>query len=384
MSVLWSRLLGYARRLGAPLVLLYAGSSLAAQSAAPSAYIGARACAECHADRVSRQQSAGHAQALAPAADHPLAAAFTPPTMFTRPPNFRFQFLRPKQLQVRVFDGDNTIELPVEWAFGAGAQAVTFVTRVNEQWYLEHYFSYYSGLRSFAPTPGQDAIRPSSLVSAVGLLYKALDPDTGIVGCFECHSTGPVITGSEGIRPRELGVRCEACHGPGSAHVRAAKEGPSNEIRKAIQNPGRLPASQLNVFCGRCHRPPAAKGTAIDWNYAWNVRHQPVYFSQSACFRKSQGALTCLTCHNPHEPLRRDNAFYNQHCLDCHKHSGGEPQIRAAVKAHPPRPVCESRQPANCIDCHMPRVSPQAGLRFTNHWIGVYAEGAKLKPRSEQ
>jgi hypothetical protein len=32
----------------------------------------------------------------------------------------------------------------------------------------------------------------------------------------------------------------------------------------------------------------------------------------------------------------------------------------------------------------MPRVSPQAGLRFTNHWIGVYAAGAKLKPRSKQ
>lgn len=383
MSVLLSRLLEYARRMGAPLVLLYPASCFAAQNPLPGAYIGAAACAQCHAERVAQQRVTGHAQALAPAADHPLATAFTPQTILTRPPNFRFQFLSLKQLQVRASDGENTIELPVEWAFGAGAQAVTFVTRVNEQWYLEHYFSYYSGLGSFAPTPGQDAIRPSSLVSAVGLLYKAMDPNTGIVGCFECHSTGPVITGPEVIRPRETGVRCEACHGPGSAHVRAAREGRSEEIRKAIQNPGRLPASQLNVFCGRCHRLPAAKGTVIDWNYAWNIRHQPVYFSQSACFRKSQGALTCLTCHNPHEPLRSgDSAFYNQRCLDCHKHSGGELQIRAAVKASPPRPVCEARDPANCIDCHMPRVSPQAGLRFTNHWIGVYAEGAKLKPRS--
>jgi hypothetical protein len=28
----------------------------------------------------------------------------------------------------------------------------------------------------------------------------------------------------------------------------------------------------------------------------------------------------------------------------------------------------------------MPLVSPQPALRFTNHWIGVYRAGAKLKP----
>jgi hypothetical protein len=28
----------------------------------------------------------------------------------------------------------------------------------------------------------------------------------------------------------------------------------------------------------------------------------------------------------------------------------------------------------------MPLVSPQAPLRFTNHWIGIYRSGAKLKP----
>jgi hypothetical protein len=28
----------------------------------------------------------------------------------------------------------------------------------------------------------------------------------------------------------------------------------------------------------------------------------------------------------------------------------------------------------------MPLVAPQTGLRFANHWIGVYGEGAKLQP----
>jgi formate-dependent nitrite reductase cytochrome c552 subunit len=39
-----------------------------------------------------------------------------------------------------------------------------------------------------------------------------------------------------------------------------------------------------------------------------------------------------------------------------------------------------SRTRSNCVDCHMPLVSPQPPLRFTNHWIGIYKNGAKLKP----
>jgi hypothetical protein len=29
----------------------------------------------------------------------------------------------------------------------------------------------------------------------------------------------------------------------------------------------------------------------------------------------------------------------------------------------------------------MPKVSPRAPLRFTNHWIGIYREGFPLRPR---
>ncbi|MDQ2901480.1 MAG: hypothetical protein M3Y07_17035, partial [Acidobacteriota bacterium] len=97
-------------------------------------------------------------------------------------------------------------------------------------------------------------------------------------------------------------------------------------------------------------------------NYAWNVRHQPVYLSESLCFQKSVGALSCLTCHDPHESAqKKPAAYYNAKCISCHAEGITE-------------------RSSNCIDCHMPLVSPQAPLRFTNHWIGVYGAGAKLKP----
>jgi hypothetical protein len=66
--------------------------------------------------------------------------------------------------------------------------------------------------------------------------------------------------------------------------------------------------------------------------------------------------------------LRRNAAeFYNDKCAGCH-----------AGKTHPV--LAAGRAPDNCIGCHMPEVSPREHLQFANHWIGVYREGAPLKP----
>jgi hypothetical protein len=214
---------------------------------------------------------------------------------------------------------------------------------------------------ALAPTPGQQDLQPAGLGEAAGLYYKTRDPATGMDGCFACHSTGPLrFDPGQVIRPSELGVRCEACHGPGQRHADAAKRGEKRSGR-LIENPARWTAARQIEFCGRCHRQPAPSGKDADWSFAWNVRHQPVYLVRSKCFRASQGALSCLTCHSPHEPLETAVAAYNKQCQRCHQ------QQPAACKT-------------NCVDCHMPRVSPEPPLRFTNHWIGVYLSANKLRP----
>jgi cytochrome c554/c'-like protein len=331
----------------------------------PVQFVGANVCGSCHRAEFARQALSAHAGALSHAVDHPLANAFPTNVQLRRSPNYRFEVLRtPGELRSRIFDTTEVMDLPMEWAFGAGRKAVTFVTKVNQDWYVEHYASYYPAVHSWGPTPGQSAIRPTSLATAAGVLYNTTDPAAGIGGCFECHSTGPVSFRADGaVQLTELAVRCEDCHGPGGDHAKR----PSS---KNIQNPKTFSAARLNEFCGRCHRPPAAPGQKIDWNVAWNVRHQPLYLNESACFRKSGGALSCLTCHDPHEPAgKKDASFYNDRCLGCHSST-----------APPPKAICQSQASVNCIDCHMPLVSPQGSLRFTNHWIGVYGAGAKLKP----
>lgn len=325
--------------------------SLHAASSTP--YIGAGACRPCHAEEFASQRASAHAAALSRVS----ATANLADGKLSRPPRYRYEILHAQGgLRVHIDDGGDLMDLPLDWAFGAGHQAITFVTRVNAEWYIEHYASWYSATKSYGPTPGQGDLHPKNMQEAAGVLYKISDPEFGIKGCFECHSTGPVSFDQDGeVHVSENGVGCESCHGPGSEHA-------ADPRHHKLTNPGQLSAAGLNDFCGRCHRMPAAKGVSIDWNYAWNVRHQPVYLSQSRCFLESAGKLSCLTCHAPHEPAaRKTAAFFNGKCRECH--SG-----------------CAVESRTNCIDCHMPLVSPQSPLRFTNHWIGIYRTGAKLKP----
>ncbi len=333
--------------------------------AAAESFVGSEKCSRCHPSEFRRQSESAHRSALYPVEKHPLRGAFPAGPKLVRGSAYRFDFaFAPPDFRIRIFDAADVMDLPVEWAFGAGRQAVTFVTRINRDYYVEHFGSYYPALGAYAPTPGQDVIRPGTIAEAAGVVYKTSDPESGIAGCFECHSTGPVTFAPDGkVQLTEMGVRCEACHGGRASHA-------ADPARNRPANPKNLTATQMNSFCGRCHRPPAASGVKIDWNYAWNVRHQPVYLAESRCFQMSKGALTCLSCHDAHEPAGKKQASdYNQRCDACH-----------SISSHPPKAVCVEKRPANCVNCHMPLVSPQPPLRFTNHWIGIYGEGAKLKP----
>jgi hypothetical protein len=342
----------------------FAATVMAVSALAATPYVGAQSCKPCHAAIFESQTASAHAGALSRVADH---RNFPPSATFFRGPQYRFE-IAPSEggVRVRLDNGTDLMDLPLEWAFGAGRQGVTFVSRVNRVWYVEHYGTWYAATNSYGPTPGHAELHPKTINEAAGVLYSTADETSGIKGCFECHSTGPVTFAEDGdTRITESGVRCESCHGPGRDHA-------GNPAHRRLTNPAQLSSAQLNEFCGRCHRPPAAKGVTIDWNYAWNVRHQPVYLSRSVCFLKSHGALSCLTCHDPHEAAaKREVSFFNQKCLGCH-----------AGSATTHTTACIAKNRSNCVDCHMPLVSPQPPLRFTNHWIGIYGEGARLKPIS--
>jgi hypothetical protein len=332
-------------------------------------YAGAQACGACHREQFEAQSRSGHSRSLSPALEHPLASRFA--GLEARlDGSFLYRIERGESaLLLRIRQGEQARQHAMDWAFGAGQQAVTFVSRLDEDSYVELRTSFYpeAGL---ALTPGHQNHQPATVTEALGVRYTTFSPRSEILSCFGCHSTGkPSLGEAFEIRPTELGVRCESCHGPGREHQELIARGEVAAARRAIGNPARLEASAQMEFCGQCHRRPASEGVAIDWSDPWNVRHQPVYLTQSACFQKTSGGLRCMGCHDPHEPLRRAAAaFYNQKCAACH--SSGN---------HPPAAVC--RAEPGCASCHMPAVRPQPELVFHNHWIGVYAPGDPLRPQ---
>ncbi len=339
---------------------------------AADGFVGAQVCGACHAEQFAQQAQSAHAGSLSPAALHPLASSFTPATALRRG---RFQLTyaaAPNELRVRIADGEEEEETPLEWAFGAGGQAVTFVSRLDEDTYVEHHFSYYSAAKSFAATPGHDGRAAGSLREALGVPYETFSPRSEIMRCFSCHSTGKLSLGRNfELQPAELGVRCEACHGPGEAHAEAVRRADMDAARAALVNPGRMDPQEQIAFCGNCHRPPASENEAIDWRDPWNVRHHPLYLSRSRCFLGSGNGLSCVTCHDPHRSvLRKAPAYYNSRCAGCH-----------TASSHPPNPAtCKTAGSVGCSSCHMPVVRPNNHLRFYNHWIGIYRNGDVLRP----
>ena len=262
-------------------------------SQAAAQFTGSAACAECHQPQWAAQKRSAHSYALS----------------------------RRNEL----------------WLFGAGRQATTPVSRLDADHYLEHGLSQYTSPNVKALTPGHS--KPD------GVKYRVFDPGAQILRCFQCHSTGKLnFSPEQGILPAENGVQCEACHGPGADHAQL--------LRPKILN-----AAGLNDLCGACHRQPPKPGEDVNWQDPWNVRHQPVSLSQSACFQK--GNVSCTTCHDAHSGEVKST------CANCHPTVTHRTKITAAQ-------TCES--------CHMPKVAASPQLSFSNHWIGVYAPRKPLLP----
>ena len=281
-----------------------------------SAYIGSAACGNCHASQFKSQSKTAHAHALR-------RAQPTDPGPGRR----------------------------AQWAFGAGAKAITWVSQTGDETLAEHGLSYYTATKTLALTPGH--------TTSADLVYRTFDPVATALRCFRCHSTGPItLAANFQVQPSQPGVHCESCHGPGRAHAESGGTA-------AIQNPKRLSAVQINTLCGACHRQASDLDDDRDWSNSWNVRHQPAYLHRAACFRNSKGALSCLTCHDPHQPLKTAATSYNGQCVSCH------------AKAVHTTPVGAR----SCVGCHMPQVATSANLKFTNHWIGIYdPRGRQLIP----
>jgi hypothetical protein len=97
----------------------------------------------------------------------------------------------------------------------------------------------------------------------------------------------------------------------------------------------------------------------------------------SRCYRASSGALSCLTCHDPHEQPSAAEAlaYFRARCLSCHNDRDCRFDLASRRQQRPAD---------NCIGCHMPKRSVEriAHAALTNHRIPA-RPGAGPAPPSE-
>jgi hypothetical protein len=388
-------------------------------------FVGSVACRSCHQEHYTSWHRTFHRSMTAEATAADVKGDFSGATLtsagvtarmdrdarggyqmtFTRPgaPSRTVEVARTvgsrRYQQYLARDGDSYWRLPVAWHVE------------DQRWFpMTSAFLFTSepweGSAPPAPAPRSDG-RP---------VYGGGDFDRHVTrwndNCVFCHNVAPNPgrdpgSGRFATTVAELGVACEACHGPGAEHV--ARNG--NPLRRwalqmnggadpTIVNPSRLSPARAADLCGRCHGQriadqiapllehgdPFVPGDdlAIESAPLWPdtpLHGDPRAFSarfwddgtplltayeyqgllQSPCTMR--GPLTCTSCHGMHEgdPRGQIRARFggkaggktsNTMCTGCHTALA----TSEAARLHAHHDPASEGGGGRCVSCHMPRI----------------------------
>jgi Tetratricopeptide repeat len=271
----------------------------------------------------------------------------------------------------------------ISWIIGAGENGFAGILRKGD-YLFQAPLSYYSKAQKWELSPGYEILN-------VGFNRPILP------GCISCHSgrPNPLPEGNGHFASQpfsELAIGCENCHGPGLAHVTAARMGQGEYVGDdgLIVNPAKLTPALSNDICMSCHQIGDVRvlkpgkdyqsfrpGSVLDDTMSIllvppNGESPPQqdllehYYSMtlSKCYRDSGQRLTCISCHDPHvEPSKLEaSAYFRKRCLICHTEKSCTVPLHAR----------EQQQPADdCAGCHMKKrtVREISHSSITNHRI---------------
>jgi tetratricopeptide (TPR) repeat protein len=405
------------RRLEAPIVLPAPPAARAAQvnpRVQWADFVGAEACAECHAAEYAAWKGSTHAQAGgAPSRDLVIARfngvpiRFRDATVVPRvTPKGEYQFVvtqagRPEvALTVTGVIGgghmvgggtqgfvgrqpDGTVRfLPFDFSRQASAWFCNTIGRANKGWIP---ITPELPLEACVDWPPQ----------------RILGTDNRFSNCQECHGSQIELSYNERTtdyetRYKDLRINCESCHGPGRRHIELARAGALDTASDIGLRPlTTLTKDQSLEVCFQCHAlkdvlaPGYLPGDSLLAHYALGLEalgERPWFpdgrvrtFAYQANHRFSDcyrdGSMTCTDCHDPHSQRYRDiwgrplrGRFDDGQCTDCHASK------LANVSAHTHHPA--GSPGASCVACHMPYLQqPDLGhaLRYarSDHTIAI-------------
>jgi Flp pilus assembly protein TadD/ssDNA-binding Zn-finger/Zn-ribbon topoisomerase 1 len=340
-------------------------------------YVGRQTCVECHAGEHSQWQGSHHDLAMDNATPESVLGNFNDAEFThhgitsrmyrdggrymirTEGPSGNLEDFEVKYvfgvtpLQQYMVEFDRTPEMPANEVARLQVLRISWDT-LKKQWFYQ-------------PPPDVDGkLEPDDPLHWTGIMQR------WNTTCAECHSTNleknfDVANRSYHTTFSEIDVSCEACHGPGGAHVKLAKskwlfwdrkhgyglpnlksKDPLVEIetcatchsRRRVVQQGFLPGSDYHDFYSNELLQP------LTYHCDGQIRDEVFdygSFIQSKMYHKG---IRCTDCHDPHTAKLKHEG--NKVCTSCHQHPAG----KYDSPAHHNHRVDSAG--AQCVECHMP------------------------------
>jgi tetratricopeptide (TPR) repeat protein len=374
-----------------PFFALAAACSKTGPDAGEARFVGSAACTECHENAAGLIAGRAHHLAMRVAADSTVAADFSDAS-FTHFGTTSEFFQRNGRRFVRTAGADGAVQ----------AYEVTHVIGVHP---LEQYLVRIGGGRqqvlpfAWDTRPADQGggrwfhLRPDEPIPHTDELHWTGPLQTWNYMCADCHVTGlarnyDVAADSYATSWKELGVQCEACHGPASRHVTWARASARDSRAATSAGTGLgfaidlstrrgswvfdsgaviarrtepLPWNAQTEMCGACH---ARRETLVkDYRPGRPLlaTHRPVLLEEGlyhadgqlldevyeyGSFLQSRMYRAGVTCTDCHDPSTQEVPPGNTACAKCHR-----PSVYDTTAHHH---HVEGSTGASCVACHMP------------------------------
>jgi len=348
-------------------------------------FTGGKACIECHQKEYLLWKGSDHDSAMAVASDTSIKGDFNNAELTFNGKTTKFYKRDGKFYVYTEGLGGKMQEFPVAYTFGIRPLQQYLIPFGNGKYQClpiawntkEHKWFHMAGM-IYKP----EDLKPGNW------LYWTNQAQNWNSMCAECHSTNlqknfNLETKSYTTTWVDINVNCEACHGPGSAHIewaRLPEMGRPQDVNTGLLvKTSKVTSRQYVESCAPCHARRSSFGPYdhshsefannaipqlptrptyhIDGQF-WDEDYEYGSFTQSKMYMKD---VRCGDCHDPHSLKRKFEG--NALCLQCHKSedyntfnhhfhkSKGEAGTSFVNKRGE---KLGSGDGALCRDCHMP------------------------------
>ncbi|MBX3444039.1 MAG: hypothetical protein KF774_16645 [Planctomyces sp.] len=342
--------------------------------AAPAqGYVGSQACAACHQKEVDEYHGHPMASSLASTLGAEPVESYEQ-TEFSPLPGFEYYVERNEDAVIhherrRDADGEVIYDqgIPVHFAVGSGTRGRTYL--INDEGRL------YASMVTWYTESGQWGLSPG-YQPGLNLRFERRVSE----GCIACHSgrveKHPAEQDRFASQPfLEESIGCERCHGPGESHIAFRSGTPEANSSDPIFNPANVSDARRDAVCNQCHLQGRRRvvrygksefdfrpGQFLSDNWITFLKTEGVAEGDAAavsqveqmyasrCYTATQGALSCITCHDSHDVPQGEarHAAHRQKCLSCH--SPGQTECSESLETRHAATEVDS-----CMVCHMPK-----------------------------